>query len=222
MCGRFTLTTPEIATLAELFAADLDPRAAEDHRPRYNIAPRSVTALLRLQGGRRRIEPGTWGLPAAGEDRRPDGSINARAETVARLPSFRDAYARGRCGVLADGFYEWSGSGAGRRPLWFHPRAGGPLVLAGISRDDEDPETGEVTRRFCILTTRANATLAPHHERMPVIVAPSQLSLWLGGARPAELAPLLRPAPDDLLAATPVSTRVNSPRHDDPACLDPA
>jgi putative SOS response-associated peptidase YedK len=221
MCGRFTLTTPKVETLAELFGADLDRRLTELYRPRFNIAPTATTPVLTAPGGRRILEPATWGLPSTwGEDPRPGGFINARGETVATSPAFRDAFARGRCGVLADGFYEWAGSKSQRMPLWFHPREAGPIVLAAIFRDVADPETGEVVRRFAILTTRANATLAPYHERMPVIVAPSRLDDWLGPDK-AAAQPLLTPADDALLEATPVSPRVNSTRFDDPACLAP-
>lgn len=219
MCGRFTLTVPRVETLAELFSAELDPRLPQLHRPRYNIAPSAVTVVLTAHERQRRLEPAAWGLPGF-DERRPGGYINARSETVATSPAFRDAFARGRCGVLADGFYEWAGSGERRLPLWFHPHTPGPLVLGAVYRDLADPETGEVTRRFVILTTRANATLAPYHERMPVIVPPSQLDLWLGpDARAA--APVMRPAADDLLAATAVTTRVNSVRNDDPECIMP-
>ncbi|MBK7829262.1 SOS response-associated peptidase [Nannocystis sp.] len=220
MCGRFTLTTPDIESLARLVAAEIDPRLLATHAPHYNIAPTAVTVLLRQVGEHRRLEPGVWGLASPwGDERRPGGFINARAETVATLPSFRDAYAQGRVGVLADGFFEWSGPKAQRRPLWFRRRDGATMVLAGISREQIDRDTGEVTRHFAILTTRANATLAPHHDRMPVILPLPGLERWLGPGRPGP--DLLLPAPDDLLSTTPVSPRVNSPRHDDPACVEP-
>ena len=222
MCGRFTLTTPDIDALARLVSAEIDPRLLAEHRPRYNIAPTASTVLVCATAEQRRLEPGVWGLTSPwGADKRPGGLINARAETAARLPTFRDAFVRGRCGVLADGFYEWTGPRSKRMPLWFRRRDGQPLVLAGLSREDIDPETGEVTRRFTILTTQANATLAPHHDRMPVILPLQGLDRWLGPARPAALSDLLGPAPDDLLSTTPVSPRVNSPRHDDPACIEP-
>jgi len=222
MCGRFTLTTPDIEALADLVAAELDPRLRQDHHPRYNIAPTAHTPIVCADGERRRLVPGVWGLPSPwGADRRPGGLINARAETAATLPSFREAFAHGRCGVLADGFFEWTGPKARRQPLWFRRRDRAPLVLAAVSREHVDPDTGEVTRRFAILTTRANATLAPHHDRMPVIVPLPGLARWLAPARPGALADMLAPAPDDLLSTTSVSTRVNSVRHDDPACVAP-
>lgn len=218
MCGRFTLTTPKIETLRELFAADLDARLPDTYRPRFNIAPGTATVLVTAAADRRRLEPGLWGLPGPFEG--SNVHINARSETVAGSPAFRDAFARGRCGVLADGFYEWAGARKQRLPLWFHPHSPGPLVLAGIYRDDADAATGEVTRRFAILTTRANATMAPYHERMPVIVPLPALDRWLRGD-PRGLADLLGPAADDLLVATPVLPRVNDARVDDPECLTP-
>jgi putative SOS response-associated peptidase YedK len=222
MCGRFTLTNPDLDALARIVSAEIDPRLLDDVRPRYNIAPTAVSVLLCPAGAHRRLTPGVWGLPSPwGDDKRPGGFINARAETAADLPTFRDAFARGRCGVLADGFYEWTGPKAKRMPLLFRRRDRAPMVLAGLSREVVDRETGEVARHFAILTTRANATLAPHHDRMPVILPLPALERWLAAARPAQLADLLAPAPDDLLSTTPVSPRVNSPRHDDPACIEP-
>jgi putative SOS response-associated peptidase YedK len=218
MCGRFTLTTPKIETLSELLRAELDVRLQELHRPRFNIAPGTVTPLVTGAPDRRRLEPGLWGLP--GPFAGSNIHINARSETVAGSPAFRDAFARGRCGVLADGFYEWSGPRGQRLPLWFHPREAGPLVLGAIYRDEADPATGEVVRRFAILTTRANATLAPHHERMPVILPLPALDRWLADDVRA-VADLLGPARDDLLVATPVGPRVNDVRADDPECIAP-
>jgi putative SOS response-associated peptidase YedK len=222
MCGRFTLTTPDIDAIARLMTAELDPRVLAEHQPRFNIAPTAITPIVRAVGERRRLEPGVWGLAnPSGLDRRPGGMINARAETAASLPMFRDAFADGRCGVVADGFYEWTGPKSKRQPLWFRRRDGEPLVLAAISREQVDPETGEVTRHFAILTTRANPTLAPHHDRMPVIVPLPGLARWLAPGRPSGLGELLAPAPDDLLSTTPVSPRVNNVRNDDPGCIAP-
>lgn len=218
MCGRFTLTTPKIETLSELLRAQLDVRLQELHRPRFNIAPGTVTPLVTGTPDRRRLEPGLWGLP--GPFAGSNIHINARSETVAGSPAFRDAFARGRCGVLADGFYEWSGPRSQRLPLWFHPREPGPLVFGAIYRDEADPATGEVVRRFAILTTRANATLAPYHERMPVILPLPALGRWLAGDV-RDVADLLGPARDDLLVATPVGPRVNDVRADDPECIAP-
>jgi len=229
MCGRYTLTTPDLEALARIVEAEISPALRERHHPRYNVAPTQTAAIVCEAPAGRRLELAAWGLPSPwGHDKRPGGFINARAETAATLPSFRDAFARGRCGVLADGFYEWSGPKTHRRPYWFHAPAGQLLVFAGLYRDDRDEQSGEVTRRFLILTTAANPVVAPHHDRMPAIVPRGQLQRWLAPlprtgspAEKAALTELLGPAPDDLLVATPVSSRVNSPRHDDPECLAP-
>jgi putative SOS response-associated peptidase YedK len=234
MCGRYTLTTPDLEALARVVQAEISPHLREAYRPRYNIAPSQPTAIVCEapdDGGTvRRLELGVWGLQL-GTHPRPGGQINVRAETVATNPGSRDAFARGRCGVLADGFYEWSGPKERRRPHWFHAPNGRLIVFAGIYRDVPDAETGEVTRRFAILTTGPNQVVAPHHDRMPAIVPRGQrgqLGRWLAPlprtasmAERTALAHILGPAPDDLLVATPVSTRVNSPRFDDPACLEP-
>lgn len=229
MCGRYTLTTPDLEALAGLVQAEISPALRESYRPRYNVAPTQPAAIVCEEQESRKLELGVWGLPSPwGKDKRPGGFINARAETAATLPTFRDAFARGRCGVLADGFYEWSGPKEHRQPYWFHAPAGQLLVLAGLYRDHRDEATGEVTRRFLILTTTPNHVIAPHHDRMPAIVPRGQLHRWLAplprSARPADkaaLTELLGPAPDDLLVATPVSHHVNSPRNDDPGCLAP-
>lgn len=207
--------------------AEISPALRESYRPRYNIAPSQHGVVVAEDEDVRQLSLAQWGLPAPWPDpRRPGGFINARAETAATLPSFREAFARGRCGVLADGFYEWSGLKDRRRPYWFHAPGGPPLVFAGLFRDEPDAATGEVVRRFLILTTTPNQVVAPHHDRMPAIVPRGQLHRWLAplprsasAADRTALAHLLGPAPDDLLIATPVSARVNSPRHDDPECL---
>lgn len=230
MCGRYTLTTPDLEALARVVQAEISPAVRESYRPRYNIAPsqRVVIVCEEPEEGRL-LELGQWGMPSPwGEDRRPGGFINARAETAATLPSFRDAFARGRCGVLADGFFEWSGPKEHRRPYWFHAPGGQLLVFAGLYRDQEDEQTGELTRRVLILTTAANQVVGPHHDRMPAIVPRGQLHRWLtplprsaSNADKTALAHLLGPAPDELLVATPVSPRVGSTRHDDPDCIAP-
>lgn len=230
MCGRFTLTT-KYDDMSSYVQASLLPTFREQYRPKYNIAPTSEHWIVHCEPeGARAIVPGRWGMPSpfGPASRDPVGHINARSETVAAKPSFREAFCTGRCGILADGFYEWSGSGRHRKPHWFHRAGRKPLVFAGIYRDELAADTGVVTRRFTILTCEANQTLAPFHQRMPVILGRDTLGDWL---RPAagrdrhalwsQLGGLLRPAADDLLQVREVSTRVNSTRFDDPACLEP-
>ncbi len=238
MCARFTLAVPDFASLVAMLEAALgagaagggparaivaDPKAAALYRPRYNIAPSTVHPVLRAQGGQRELVPATWGF--AGRFARggaaPSLLANARAESARTKPTFRGAFAAHRCVVPADGFYEWTGPKGARRPTWFHPAGGGLLRLAGLYQPAKDPDTGELDLRFTILTTEASADVAPVHDRMPVLLEPRDVDLWLGGdgadAERAEA--LLRPAPRGSLAARAISPRVNSVGHDDPALL---
>ncbi|HEY8376568.1 MAG TPA: SOS response-associated peptidase [Nannocystis sp.] len=227
MCGRYTLTTPDLEAVARVVQAEISPLLRAEHRPRYNIAPSQAAPIVCEEPGARTLVSAVWGLTIAHAGaRRPGFQINVRAESAATAPAYREVFARGRCGVVADGFYEWSGPKERRRPHWFHAPDGRLLVLAGLYRDEVDPNTGEVTRRFAILTTGANARVGRHHDRMPAIIPRGQLGRWLAPLRPGAsmaertgLAHILGPAPDDLLVDTPVSTRVNSPRFDDPECL---
>ncbi|WP_437646522.1 SOS response-associated peptidase [Sorangium sp. So ce362] len=239
MCARFTLAVPDFASLVAMLEAAVgagaagggtarvivaDPRAAALYRPRYNIAPSTVHPVLRAQGGQRELVPGTWGF--AGRFARggaaPSLLANARAESARTKPTFRGAFAAHRCVVPADGFYEWTGPKGARRPTWFHPAGGGLLRLAGLYQPAKDPDTGELDLRFTILTTEASADVAPVHDRMPVLLEPEDVDLWLGageGADAERAEALLRPAPRGSLAARAVSPRVNSVGHDDPALL---
>ncbi|MCB9750765.1 MAG: SOS response-associated peptidase [Myxococcales bacterium] len=239
MCGRFTLTT-RYQDLADQLQLELDDDDLAQYRPRYNIAPTESTVIAVRDGGRHRLVLARWGMPAPfgpGQDD-PVGHINARAETAAGKPAFRGAFLSGRCGVAADGFFEWTGPKGQRQPYWFHRADNRPMLLAGLYRDIVHPGGGERLRHFTILTCAANQLVAPYHRRMPVILDPGAAALasWLDPVAPegqahgdkedreamrAALSSLLVPAPDDLLVATPVSTRVNSTRHDDPACVEP-
>lgn len=198
-----------------------NPKAAALYRPRYNIAPSTVHPVLRAQGGRRELVPATWGFVGrfARGGAAPSLLANARAESARTKPTFRGAFAAHRCVVPADGFYEWTGPKGARRPTWFHPAGGGLLRLAGLYQPAKDPDTGEIDR-FTILTTEASADVAPVHDRMPVLLEPGDVDLWLGDGADAERAEaLLRPAPRGFLAARAVSPRVNTVGHDDPSLL---
>src|SRR5581483_4410690 len=174
--------------------------------------------------------PATWGLVNswAPDAKGAARQINCRAETALRRPAFRDAFVRRRCVVPADGFFEWTGSQQARRPLWFHEPHGDLLLFAGLYETWTDPATATRHRTFTIITNGANPLMAPVHDRMPVVLRPDDIADWLhvpsrdAEAYAARLAPLLRPPPEDLLVATPVSARVNSVKNDDPGCLAPA
>ncbi|HKI86829.1 MAG TPA: SOS response-associated peptidase [Thermoanaerobaculia bacterium] len=222
MCGRYTLSTPG-DVVADLFALE----AASPLPRRYNIAPTQESAVVRRgDEGARRLSPLRWGLipswakdPAIG-----NRLINARAETAAEKPAFRDGFRHRRCLVVADGFYEWKKTPGGKQPFWFRRQSGEPFAFAGLWerwRSREHPDT-EPVETFTILTTSANATVEPVHARMPVLLsAEEDFAAWLDPATDRnDLEQLLAPAAPDLLAAVPVSRWVNDPSHDDPRCVE--
>jgi putative SOS response-associated peptidase YedK len=219
MCGRFTLTVHALEDIATALAASVEPALFESYRPRYNVAPGDTHWIVRSKEGRREIVPGDWGLinhwatdPSVGFKQ-----INARAETLAERPAFRDAYRARRCVLPADGFYEWRGPKNAREPLWFHAPDRSLLLFAGLYESWKDPATDEWRRTFTIVTTPANKLVEPIHNRMPAIVAREAIDEWLIGEHPGAL---LVPAPENLLLFQPASRRVNTAEHDDPDLLD--
>lgn len=204
MCGRASLTTPDWETIRAILDAAPDAEEAAAYRPRYNVAPTQLHPILRLVDGQRRLQRGSWGLPPI-ESR---AVINARVETVASRPMWQEALGERRCIVPVDGFFEWQGA----QPYWYHRADGGLLLIAGLF------EHGDAGRpRFVVLTCAPNALVAAAHDRMPAILPPACIADWL--ARP--VIDLIAPAPEELLVATPVSTRVNSPANDDARLLEP-
>lgn len=217
MCGRFSLTMPADA-MARLFGVEDVP----DLAPRHNIAPSQAVAVVRRadDGGRREIVHMRWGfVPAWARD--PDSMhrpINARAETVAGKPMFRDAFRNRRCLIPADGFYEWRPAAGGKQP-WRIVRAdGAPFAFAGLW-DRWKGRDGQVIESCVIITTDANATIRPIHERMPVMLDIGRFETWLSG--PAIAAAELMEPYRGALAAFPVSRRVNDPSNDDPELIEP-
>ena len=218
MCGRFTLTsTPE--ALAERFGLDAPPSCA----PRYNIAPGQDVLVIRARsGGSRGADVMRWGLVPAWSDRADAGAplINARAETAALRPAFRDAFRARRCIVPASGFYEWADRGDFRQPYWIAPSDGAPWGIAGLWERWTAPD-GAPLESCALLTTAANARVAELHDRMPAILAPDAYAIWLDPARAAAaLARLLAPLAVDALLVRQVGPRVNRVENDDPALLD--
>jgi putative SOS response-associated peptidase YedK len=221
MCGRFSLSTPgEI--LAEAFGLQ-DPPQLE---PRHNIAPTQTVATIRSdEGGRRSAHLCRWGLvPAWAKGTWRRGPlINARSETVERMPAFRDAFGARRCLVPADAFYEWKALPGSKRkqPFLIRMADGDPFALAGLW--EPATETAGAVETCTILTTEPNTLVRGIHDRMPVILEPESYRLWLDPAArvSAPLRALLRPFPEERMLAYPVSTRVNNPRNDDPACAEP-
>ena len=222
MCGRFTQQRPT-SELAQIFDAE-DLTDGPD--PRFNVAPTNEASIVVAREERRAIVRYRWGLipPWANDPKIASRTFNARAETIATSPMFRDAFKKRRCLVPVDGFYEWHRVGKDRTPLRIFDPDGLPLALAGLWTGRQDPETGEWKRTFTVITTRPNEFMARIHDRMPVVIAPEQWGLWLDAAprEPGELLAMLEPREDLLLDAYAVTPLVNNVRNDGPDLLLPA
>jgi putative SOS response-associated peptidase YedK len=219
MCGRYTIiASPE--ALRALFRYAEQP----NFPPRYNVAPTQPIAIVRLVDGQRHFALVRWGLlPSWVKDPKTFTLlINARGETAAEKPAFRAAMKRRRCLIPADGFYEWQAAGERKRPFYVRAKSGAPLAFAGLWETWTGPN-GEELETGTIVTTRANRTLSPIHDRMPVIVPPEAFDLWLDGATvdATTAAALIAPAPEDLLVAYEISTAVNRTANDNPKLLEP-
>jgi len=221
MCGRFTQQRSD-AELADLFEAE---PLGDDPGGRFNVAPTDPATVVVERGERRALTSYRWGLLPhwARDPSIATRFINARAETLATSGAFRDAFARHRCLVPADGFYEWRHDPGRRQPFLFHAVDGEPLAFAGLWAGWHDPETDTVRRTFTIVTTAANELMAPIHDRMPVVIPRDAWAMWLDPDLDdlAELQGLLVPAPEPLLAAYRVDRLVNDVRNDGPALILP-
>jgi putative SOS response-associated peptidase YedK len=221
MCGRFTQTaSPEV--IAQQFALTDPPLFT----PRYNIAPSQPIAAIRIDPDTttRTLVMLRWGLiPSWAKDPKiGNHCINAKAETVAEKPSFRSAFKTRRCLIVATGFYEWHAQGHAKQPMWIGLRSQQPFAFAGLW-EHWTPSDGQPLETCTIITTEPNDLLAPIHNRMPAILAPTAYDQWLDPTfqHTEPLKALLRPYPSEELMAYPVSTLVNNPRHDAPQCLEP-
>lgn len=223
MCGRFFRRQPR----DELAAAFRASPVGEDLGPSYNIAPSQPVLAVRFNSktGERTIEPLLWGLiPSFAKDRRiAFRCINARAETADTLPSFRGAFAKRRCLVPANGFFEWHTQGKAKHPFAFTRADQQAFGLAGLWENWKDPATGEWVRSCSLITTTANELVSRVHDRMPVILEPQDHALWLGEepGHLADLKQLLKPLRADSMVSWPVSPRMNTPKFDDVSVLDP-
>ena len=217
MCGRYELSSHP-AAIALAFGLAHPP----DVRPRYNIAPTQQVPIVRLNSaGERELAQVRWGLvprwakdPAIGVR-----MINARGETLTTKSAFSNAYARHRCLLPVNGFYEWQLTRAGKQPLHIGMADGRPFGLAGLYERWLSPE-GEVLDTCTIVTTSASAALRAMHDRMPVIVPSPHYARWLDPAN-ADVADLVAPWSGEPLRVYPVSTRVNAVRNDDAQLCDP-
>lgn len=220
MCGRFTLAT-NTQKLAEAFAEFEVPA---DLPPRYNVAPSQPVAVV-ANNGQHKVEFFQWGLiPSWAKDPKIGNQmINARAETLAEKASFKNAYKRRRCLVLADGFYEWKKEGDNTKtPVYIRLASGEPFAFGGLW---EMWQTAEDFILSCtIITTSPNELMAQIHNRMPLILPRDTYEQWLDPAErtPDQLNGLLKPYPAELMTAYPVSKLVNSPKNDSPVLIEPA
>ena len=220
MCGRFSLTA-DLGELARRFEFDGNQL---DLEPNYNVAP-TQNILTVVGGENRRGRFMRWGLIPHWAKSASIGSrmINARAETVAQRPAFRDAFRRRRCLVLADGFYEWQRAGSVKKPIRIVRESGEPFAFAGLWAVWKDPDGNTVPSCTIIITTEANDLLRPIHHRMPMILPRKMEEFWLDRdvQDAAALEDALKADPSELMQTYQVSTLVNSPRNNGPQVLEP-
>ncbi len=217
MCGRFAFYSPGEATAALFGAA-----SSVEVEPRYNIAPTQYVAAVREdETEAREVAMLRWGLvpfwakdPSIG-----NRMINARAETVAEKPSFRTAYRKRRCLVLADGFYEWRKEGDGKTPYFISLAEDTPFAFAGLWENWNSKDSDESLQTTAIITTAANDFMARIHQRMPVVMLPEHAGRWLDGDMDL-LAELIDEPPT--FRAWPVDRKVNNARNEGAALIDPA
>jgi putative SOS response-associated peptidase YedK len=221
MCGRYSISNDLVEFLTQLGIENIDAEL----NPRYNIAPMQMAPVVMQEDGARVLRGMRWGLvPSWAKDPEiGNRMINARGETLAEKPSFRDAFKKRRCCVVTDGFYEWyqpPGEKA-KIPIRFVMKDRRPFLLAGLWEQWRQPDGGEL-RTFTIVTAEPNELLARFHHRMAVILPTEKLGDWLDpqNQSTADLEKLLRPYPAGEMEAYPVSTRVNSPRNDSPEIIE--
>ena len=221
MCGRFTQQRPT-SELAEIFDAE-DRVGAPGGR--FNVAPTDDAAVVVQRDDHRAVTAYRWGLiPHWAKDARIGSRMfNARAETLASSPAFRDALQRRRCIVPVDSFYEWRREGEIRQPFRILRADGRPMALAGLWSGWKDPKTEEIRRTFSIITGTPNDVVRELHDRMPVVLGDDAWPRWLDPnlGDPGELQALLLPLDDLELEAYPVSRLVNNVRFDGPELIEP-
>ena len=212
--------------VARIFDAEArDTAALLELGPRYNVAPTQPIEVVVQRDDGRFLELHRWGLVPSFAKSVSAGNrlINARAETVVTSPAFRTSFARRRCIIPADGFYEWRREGARKQPFLIHAADDRPLAFAGLWAPWRDPASGEWVLSAAVVTTRANGVVGQLHDRMPVILEPSEWPIWADPEirDPGLLSDLLRPAADSLLTLTAVSPLVNNANNEGPELLLP-
>jgi putative SOS response-associated peptidase YedK len=222
MCGRFTLTVDP----AEMQDAFTDYEFPAKFAPRFNIAP-TQPVLAIPNDGQNKADFFVWGLiPSWAKDPSIGNRlINARGETLAEKPSFRGSYKYKRCLIIADGFYEWKKQPGTKTkiPHFIHMQDRQPFAFAGLWDEWNSPDGSQI-RSCTIVTTEPNDFMSPIHNRMPVILPRDVYAKWLDTTPQTRetLQPLIKPFPDEKMAAYPVSTLVNNPKNDRAECVVPA
>jgi len=217
MCGRFTMhhTREQVALRFDLQTVEAAPQE------RFNIAPTQPVAVVREQNDERVLDALQWGLIPAWAKEPGIGNklINARAETLAEKPSFRQALKKRRCLIPADGFYEWKKEGMARQPMHIRRTDSDLFTFAGLW-EEWKAEDGRPLRTCTIITVAPNEVPLPIHDRMPAILRPEDEAAWLTETDTGLLLSLLRPYPAEQMEAFAVSKKVNVPTIDDPALLN--
>jgi putative SOS response-associated peptidase YedK len=215
VCGRFSITG-DLDFYAEYFG--VDDVLTEPLEKSWNVAPTDPVYVISQREGQRQLGSMRWGLvPHWANDTRSI-QINARSESVATTPAFRDSFARKRCLIPADGFYEWEAPEEGRTPHWVYRADGHPMVFAGIWASRLDPETQQWGRTCSIITKDAEGVISSIHDRMPVALVPEVWDAWLDRDltdSDAALA-LLQPIDADTIMEHIVSSKVNSVKNNTP------
>jgi putative SOS response-associated peptidase YedK len=226
MCGRAILVS-SVEDIAQVFEITTPVAPELAGPPRFNVAPGQDVLVVRQppsssSSPARELARVRWGLvPWWSKDTKIAGRcIQARAETVARAPAFRDAFKSRRCLVVVDGFYEWRGTGKSRQPHYVHLADTGPFAIAGVWDSWRSPE-GAHLETCAVVTTASRGPVAALHDRMPLVLGPGARDRWLT-ASPEEARALVADAEVDRFLVVPVSTWVNDVKHDDPRCLEPA
>ena len=220
MCGRYALYA-DYATILERFHIEESAVGEAEYSPSYNIAPSQKVLAVVNDGTKNRLGYLKWGLvpPWAKDQKIGYKMINARAETAAEKPSFRHAFKKKRCLIIADAFYEWQRTDEGKIPMLAKLKSGKPFAFAGLWETWHSPE-GETVNSCTILTTQANGLMGTIHDRMPVMLSAEGEKLWLDPEQdPQVLEDLLKPFDSEEMETFEVSDAVNSPKHNGPELI---
>ncbi|MDN7241960.1 SOS response-associated peptidase [Planococcus sp. N028] len=222
MCGRYSLFA-DYSAILERFDIEEVSIDESDYSPNYNIAPSQQVVAIVNDGTKNRLGLLRWGLipPWAKDAKIGSKMINARAETVAEKPSFRNAFKKKRCLIVADSFYEWQRTDEQKTPMRIKMKSGEPFAFAGLWESWKSPD-GKTINTCSILTTKPNDLMATIHDRMPVVLSKEAEKVWLDPSvqDPEALGELLKPFDANEMEAYEVSSEVNSPKNNGPQLIE--